>query len=127
VTWSRTVAAAALADVLAAATTATVHDSPPEVINPPCVIVGRPDQVSYANVGMGIDEATVPVIFAGGVETEDALDDLKTTCRKAVDADPTLGGQALSAVATGERNWRNLTGAGGIQLILCEMVVTVRM
>jgi hypothetical protein len=127
-TWDRQTAAGALADVLSAALGGVrVHDSPPEIINPPAVVISRPAQVLYSTAGFSIDEATLPVIIAGGIEGEDGMEVLKNNCRKAIDADPTLGGLALSAVATEERNWRNVTGAGGIQLLLVELIVTVRM
>lgn len=128
-TWDRATAAGALADTFGQALGpgVRVHELMPEVINPPCVVVGRAAQVLYSVAGFGLDEATMSVTIAGGVETEDLIDQIKNTCRKAVDADPTLGGLNLSAVATEERNWRNVTGAGGIQLLLVELAVTIRM
>jgi hypothetical protein len=127
-TWDRKTAATALVRTFTTALGGVrVHELMPEIINPPCVVVGRAQQVTYSTVGMGIDEATLTITIAGGIETEDAVDAIKNTCRQALDADPTLGGGALSAVAEEERNWRNVTGAGGIQLLLVDLAVIVRM
>jgi hypothetical protein len=129
VSWDRATVAAALVEVFTAATggAARVFDHPPETLNPMAVVVLRPQPVTY-NVGaLGVDQASLPVAVIGGVETEDAIDIIKGQCRKAVDADPTLGGTVLSITCTEERNWRNVTGAGGIQLLLVEVTFTILM
>jgi hypothetical protein len=125
--WDRALVSAALVDVLGPATGVTVHAAPPEVLNPMCVVVARPQTVAYSTVGLGVDEATLPVVIAGGVETEDRIEALKTACRAAIMADPTLGGKVPNCYPTEERNWRNVTGAGGIQLLLVELILTVQM
>jgi len=127
VTWDRSKVADALVAVLTPATGVVVHPLPPETINPNCVVVGRPTSVTYGSFGFGIDEAEVPVMVVGGVESEEAIDGLKASCRAAVFADATLGGKVQRAVATGERNWRNYTGAGGIQLLIVELVLQITM
>jgi len=126
-TWNRTTVADALVAVLGPATGHTVFDLPPETINPMCVVVGRPSSVSYGSFGFGIDEAELPVMIVGGVEQEEAIDGLKATCRAAVFNNTTLNGAVQRAVATGERNWRNYTGAGGIQLLIVELVLQITM
>jgi hypothetical protein len=104
-----------------------VHPLPPETINPPAVIVSRPTSVLYGVAGLGVDEVEFPVVCAGSIESEQAVDQLKNTCRTAVLADQTLGGVVSAAYPSGERNWRNYTGGGGIQLLLVELVLTIHM
>ena len=125
--WDRAVVADALAAAFAAVTDVKVHTRPPELLNPMCVVVGRPQPVTYDQFAFGVDEASLPVIVAGGAETEDAVEALKNLCRQAVAKDPTLGGVVAACTAAEERNWRNLTGAGGIQLLLVELILTIRM
>jgi hypothetical protein len=126
--WDRAACSDALVAVLGAALpTVTIHPRPPEVINPFCVVISRPAPVLYGTGALGIDEATLPLVVAGGAETEDRVEEIKNTCRTTVDANATLGGVVQIAWCSEERNWRNLTGAGGIQLLLVELVLTVRM
>ena len=125
--WDRAVCAQALVDLLGPATGVKVHIKPPELLNPMCIVVGRPQPVTYSIAGFGVDEATLPVMIVGGVETEDAIELLKTDCRDAIRENPQLGGAVQNATPTEERNWRNLTGAGGIQLLLVELILTVQM
>ena len=125
--WDRAAVADALVDILGVATGVKVHDKPPETLNPMCVVVGRPQPVTYDQFAFGIDEATLPVMIVGGIETEGSVENLKNVCRVAVGEDPTLGGVAASATASEERNWRNVTGAGGVQLLLVELILTIRM
>ena len=125
--WDRATVADALVAMLGPAAGVTVHPRPPELLNPMCVVVGRPQAVSYATANFGVDEATLPLIIAGGVETEDQIETIKNACRAAVTADHSLAGVARNAWATEERNWRNVTGAGGVQLLLVELVLTVQM
>lgn len=126
-TWDRTKVADALVSMLGAATGVKVHERPPETLNPLCVVVGRPQPVAYAVAALGIDDATLPVIIVGGIETEDAVETLKEQCRAAVMADYTLGGQVQSAFPAEERNWRNITGAGGVQLLTVELILQIQM
>jgi hypothetical protein len=127
VTWDRAAVAGALVTTFGAVTPVKVHAAPPETLNPMCIVVGRPDSVSYNTIAFSIDQATLPVMVVGGLETEDQIEALKALCRQAVGADPTLGGTVQAATATEERNWRNVTGAGGIQLLLVELVLAVQM
>jgi hypothetical protein len=127
VSWDRAAVAAALVDMLGPATGVTVHPIPPEIVNPMCVVVSRPQTVSYSTVAPGVDDATLSLIIVGGVETEDRVESLKTACRAAVLADPTLAGVVQAAWPAEERNWRNYTGAGGIQLLQVELILTVQM
>jgi hypothetical protein len=125
--WDRQAVAAALVDLLGPAVGVTVHARPPELLTPMCVVVGRPQPVVYATAGLGVDEATLPLIIVGGVETEDQIETLKTACRNTIAADPGLGGVVQICYAAEERNWRNVTGAGGVQLLLAELILNIHM
>jgi hypothetical protein len=119
----------ALLALLGAATAGdgvTVHERPPETLNPPAVVIHRPT-VTYGVAGFGVDEASLPLVIVGGIESEAALDALKETCRQAILADPSLGGSVQSGYPSEERNWRNYTGAGGIQILQVELVLTIQM
>jgi hypothetical protein len=125
--WDRALVADTLVSILGAATGVKVHPVPPEIVNPMSIVISRPQPVSYDTFALGVDEATLPVLIVGGVETENQIETLKDACRQAVMADPSLGGVVMDATPTEERNWRNLTGAGGIQLLLVELILTIRM
>jgi hypothetical protein len=128
VTWDRKTAATALVATLQAAVGGVkIHEFPPEIVNFPTVNVLRPLSVVYSASAFGIDEIQLPVAVVHGIEQDDAIDALVGQCRAAVDADPSLGGAVQSCTATELRNWRNLTGAGGVQLLLVELILTVRM
>ena len=127
-TWDRTKCVDALVPVLAAANPAVnVLDHPPMTVTPPFIEVHRPTLVTYANAGFGVDTAELPVLIGSGVETEDLIETMKTACRSALLANPNLGGVVAEVHAASERNWRNQTGAGGIQLLTVELVLEVRM
>jgi hypothetical protein len=126
VTWNRTDATQAVVAALQAGLGATVFvfDKPPATLNPPAVVVGRPD-VTYATAAYGVDQATLPVLCVGAVDGEDTVDGLITGVRAAL-AEPSLGGAVNSCVAAGERNWRNVTVAGA-ELLQAEVTLTIRM
>jgi hypothetical protein len=126
-TWNRSAVAQALVDVLGPATGVKVHARPPEIVNPMCLVVSRPQLVQFSAAAMGIDEATLPVIIVGGIETEDQMEELKDAAAAAVRADQTLGGAVVAAWPAEERNWLNMTGAGGIQLLRVDLMLTVQM
>jgi hypothetical protein len=127
-TWQRQPVAQALVSVLGAAVPAvSVHPYPPETLNGPCVVVMRPQLVTYSAVSFSIDEASLPLAIVSGIEQEDQIDAIRDSIRKAVEANPTLGGVVQNAYPAEERNWRNVTGAGGIQLLMVEFILTVVM
>jgi hypothetical protein len=125
--WDRAAVAASLVDILGPATGVMVHERPPETLNPPCVVISRPTTVLYSTVAFGIDEATLPVIIVGGIESEDTVEATKNAVKDAVLADLSLGGSVKAAWPSEERNWLNRTGAGGIQLLTVELILTVQM
>lgn len=126
--WDRAAVSAALAGLLGPAVEVTVHPRPPETLNPLCVVVDRPTSrmISGAAFG-GVDEVELALFVVGGVETEDQIEAIKRTCEQTLLSDPTLGGVVRSCFPTEERNWRNLTGAGGVQLLLVELILTIQM
>ena len=107
--------------------TVRVFDHATETVNPPFITIHRPTVVTYANAGFGVDTAELPVLIGSGVETEDIIEAMKTACRSAILADQTLGGVVAQCHPSEERNWRNQTGAGGIQLLTVELILTVQM
>jgi hypothetical protein len=128
VSWDRAKVAAALVEAFEAAVpNVYVHGHPPETVNPPFVEVHRPTIVTYSDAGFGVDTAELVVLIGGGLESEDQIESIKTACRGALLADPALGGVVAECHPASERNWRNQTGAGGIQLLTVELVVEVRM
>lgn len=125
--WSRAAAAAAVAAAIEAETagTVTVLAAPPQTLNPPAVVVGRPDQVRYSDFALGVDDVDLPVICVGAADGEDTVDSLLTVVAGSF-GDPTLGGAVLSCVADMQRNWRNVTVAG-VDLLQAEIVLAIRM
>lgn len=128
-TWARAPVAAALVNMLTAATegAVTVHRSPPELVNAPAIVVSRPITVAFSTMGFSVDEATLPLVLVQGIEQEQALDDLAGVVRSTILADPSLQATVARASPTELRNWRNLTGAGGVQLLLVELILQVVM
>jgi hypothetical protein len=127
--WQRAPVAKALASMVTTATEGSVyvHETPPETLNPMAVVIMRPVSVSYATAALGVDDVQLPLAIVGGIEQDDPIDTLKLTVRHAVEADPTLQATVLHAWPIEERNWRNITGAGGVQLLYVELVVQLQM
>jgi hypothetical protein len=129
-TWARRPVAAALTSMIGSATAGTVFVHPhfPETVNPPAVVVGRVlPGARYAEAGFGIDTVELGVYVVGGFDSDDDIDDLRNTVRQAIGADSTLKGTVQVAYPSGENGWRNFTGAGGVQLLNVELVVTIQM
>ena len=127
--WNRSQFAAALQPILAFATegAVTIHLLPPETLNPPAVVIHRPTLVTYSAASLGIDEVSLPLVIVGAIEGEDAIEALKSTCRQAINANQNLGGAVQACWCESERNWRNYTGAGGIQILQVELVLSIHM
>ena len=126
--WNRTPVADALVSLIGGAVPAVyVHSRPPETLNFPSVVVMRPIQVLYGSAGLGVDEVELPVAVVHGMESEDALEAVKTQVKQAVDGDQSLGGVVKACWCNREQGWRNVTGAGGVQLLYVELILTVWM
>jgi hypothetical protein len=126
-TWARASVAAALVDMINAATAGScyVHAAPPATLNAPSVVIMRPNVVTYSVAAFGVDDVELPVAIVGAADQDVAVDTLKNVVRAAVLGDSTLKGTVYSAVPSEERNWRQLTGAGGIQLLYVELVLKI--
>ena len=127
--WQRAKVAAALADVLGAAQTAedtaSIFAAPPETLNAPAIVVGRPIEVLYGTAGMSVDTATLPVVCLGASTGDDVVDGLISFVRQAIDANVTLDGAVPSCTVTSERNWRAVR-IGGADMLAADVVVTVQ-
>jgi len=124
--WNRTDAVKAIVQALSANINAAwIFDKTPQTINPPAVVVSRPDTINYSFFALGIDEATIPVVCVGAADGEDTVDALITAVRQSF-PDPSLGGIVSSCVPSSERGWRNASIAG-IDVLQAEVVLTVQM
>jgi hypothetical protein len=121
--------AAALKALVDTASGGTVycHETPPAILNPMSVVIMRPVSVTYSGAALGIDDVELPVAIVGGIEQDDAIDAVKAMVRQCVEGDTTLTGTVQRAWPTEERNWRNITGAGGIELLYVELVIQILM
>ena len=126
--WDRPAAADALVTVLTAATDdlVTVHDRPPSTLNAPALVVSYPTTVTKHTPTFAIDEASLAVLGAVGVEAGDGLDELLEDATTAIETDPTLGGAVQYAKPVEWRNWRIMTSAGA-SLLVAELVLQIRM
>jgi hypothetical protein len=126
VSWDRAAVAAALVDVLTAATGVMVFDRPPGTLNAPALVVARPNTVTYGNGAFGIDDAELPIVCVGGADDLDGLEALKALVRQAIDADNTIKGVVQHAYPQQERNWR-VINIGGADLLTVEVILQIRM
>jgi hypothetical protein len=132
-TWRRATFAQALAATLQAAADdygeappPSVFALPPETLNAPALVVGRPAEVLYGTGGLGVDVATVPVICLAAMGGEDVVDALIAFVRGVLGDDPTVGGVAQIAYAPSERNWRAVR-IGGADMLAADVSLTVQM
>ena len=126
--WDRPSAAAALVDVLEAATESlvTVHDKPPSTLNAPSLVVSYPTTVTKHSPTFAIDQAELAVMGAVGIEAGDDLDGLLEVATDAIEADPVLGGAVQYCKPVEWRNWRIMTSAGA-SLLVAEIALEIRM
>jgi hypothetical protein len=96
-------------------------------LNAPAVVVGRPIEVMYAVQSFGVDRVTIPVVCIGTLEHDDDVADLVAQARKAIEAEPTLGGTVQTLEATTERNYRAVKIAGADLLLAADLVLEVSM
>lgn len=133
-TWRRAVFSLALAEVLTEAAEAypwdgpapSVFAKPPETLNAPAVVVGRPGEVLYGVGGFGIDVATVPVVCIGPLLGEDVIDGLIAFVRATLADNDTVGGLVQIVYAPSERNWRAVRIAGA-DMLAADVSLTVQM
>jgi hypothetical protein len=134
-TWQRAKFAAALADTLQAASDTAeeagelapfVYAAPPQTLNPPALVVGRPAEVVYSVVAFSVDLATIPVVCIGPQEGEDMVDALIVFVRGVMQSDPTLAGMVQIVTAPSERNWRAIR-VGGADLLAADVSLSVQM
>jgi len=126
VSWDREKVSRALVDLLGPAAGVKVHQYPMRVVNPPSITVSDPS-VSKNTGGYGIDVAAVPLVVVCGYEDTTGAIALTEAIFGALGPTGNLGGVVLECHPTEERNWRNFTGAGGIQLLLVDVMVEVKM
>src|SRR5215471_17485932 len=107
--WSRAVAAPALAQAITnhVAGQASVFEKPPQTLNAPAIVLGRPVEVQYSYFALGVDQCSFPVLCVGPADGDDAVANLITLVRGSL-TDATLGGVVQSCTAEYERNWRNV-------------------
>ena len=125
--WSRPLVAAALVEMLTTATggLVTVFDRPPPTFNPPAIVVARVESVSYGTAAMGRDEVTLPIVCVGAVDGDEDLDDMRAVVKAAIDDDVTLLGSVQAGWAVEERNWRQLSIAGG-DVLAVDLMLTIQ-
>ena len=126
--WDRAVAAAALADVLRAATAdaVTVFTHPPATLNAPAYVVAYPVTVTKHTPAFAIDTAEWVLTGAAGADDPDTLDDLLAVASTAIEGDPTIGGSVQHARPTTWRNYR-VTTIAGADLLMADLVLETRM
>lgn len=126
--WDRPTAAAALAGVLTTATEdlVFVHDKPPATLNAPSLVVSYPTTVVKHSPAFAVDQASLAVLAAVGVEDGDNLDGLLSVATSAIESDPSLGGAVQYAKPVEWRNWRIMTSAGA-SLLVAELALEIRM
>jgi len=126
VSWDREKVSTALVELLGPATGVKVHQYPLRIVNPPSVTVSDPS-VSKNTGGYGIDVATVPLVVVCGYEDTAGAIAITGAIFSALGPSTNLGGAVFECHPTEERNWRNFTGAGGVQLLLVDVMVEVKM
>lgn len=129
--WSRAKFAQALATTLEAAADTlelvpTVFAAPPLTLNPPALVVSRPQEVLYGTGGLGVDVATIPVVCVGSQEGEDMVDELIAFVRSVVAANVNVAGTVQVCFAPTERNWR-AANIAGVPVLAADVVLTVQM
>jgi hypothetical protein len=128
-TWTRAPLAAALVVALRdGGLTCALFSCPPmSGLNAPAVVVGRPVEVLYSVQSFAVDRVTIPIVCIGALEHDDDVADLVAQARKAIEAEPTLGGTVQTVEATSERNYRQVKVAGADLLLAADLVLEVSM
>jgi hypothetical protein len=128
VSWDRSAVATALVTALQTQVgeTVFVFPKPPQTINPPAMIVGRPTEVRYSEIAFAIDLAQLPITCVGPADGEEMVDGLIGSVRDALPSGSNLGGLVQVVYADSERGWRNLNIAG-VDLLLADVNLTIHM
>lgn len=132
VTWSRKVAATALADTLRSSIEAaggngvTVFERPPATLNVPALVISRQATVDYGVEAFGVDVAQLPVVCLGALGDVDQVDELVGIVLDAVDDDRTLGGAVRSCTPNSTRNWR-AQKIGGADTLALDLLLDITM
>ena len=101
--------------------------TPPETFNTaPGVRVRVPRSVDYGAASYGVDLTTVPVMVGVGPNALDEADAMLNGAKKALNADPSLGGVVQHCRVTQQSNWRRLNIAGA-DVLCCDLVLEIRM
>lgn len=130
-TWSRQIAAAALADTLRSSIDdngdgVTVFERPPATLNVPALVISRQPEVAYGDVSFGVDSAQLPVVCLAQIGGEDVVDELVGMVLDAIEADPMLGGAVRSCTPAAQRNWRG-SKIGGVDVLSVDVVLDIQM
>jgi hypothetical protein len=126
-TWTRIIAAAAIAETLDRLDPAVnVFATPPESFNPPAYIVGYPRTVAYGQQVFGIDLATIPIMIAVGPNEVDRADAMVNMAKDALTSDPSLGRAVQGLTAPEQSNWRRLN-VSGIDVLAVDLVLEITM
>ena len=126
-TWTRIIAAAAIAETLDRLDPAVnVFATPPETFNPPAYIVGYPTTVQYGRQMFGTDVATIPVMIGVGPNEVDRADAMVAMAKDALVVDPSLGQLVQGLAITEQANWRRLN-VSGIEVLAVDLVLEITM
>lgn len=123
--WDRANVAAALVGALAG-TGVKVHPRPPATFNPPAYIVGYPITVDYGLPTFGVDQASLAVMCAAGIDQTDTVDQLIADAVAALNADTTLAGVVQVLQVRQQRNWRP-QNVGGADYLIADLNIDIRM
>lgn len=126
-TWERTVAAEALAEILAAMDpTATAFAVPPESLNVPAYVVGYPRTVTYGVASFGMDTASIAISVVVSLGEGAKADAMLKQAKETLDANPTLDGNVQGCAVKEQTSWRPAV-ISGINCMLADLVLEIRM
>jgi hypothetical protein len=128
--WTRAPVADALTSLVATfageqGVAATVFAKPPQTLNVPAVVVGRPRLVRYSTIGFSVDDVELSVTCFGPMDGDDTVDLLAGIVRDAVRADPSIGGTVAAAYPLEQINWRAIN-IGGADFLATDVVLAIQ-
>lgn len=102
----------------------------PDALEPPAVVVGLPESVTYATTVGGCGQVTIPILCIAG-RTDDynavsVLDLLVSSqgVKRALETDRTLGGIVRGLRVPEARSWSPLE-VGAVNYLSCQVVVNI--